>query len=161
VSVSLPPASIRPIRLGAQAQASAAVRRDEPRRRHLFGKGRTRKGRVAASMADCRRVRKRRPVATGLPRPSVGAGAHVEKAPGVSRRPRSTSPWSRSRPSLFGPSASYRCATAASFRRATSAPPGRSRCRHDRHRASASSLCRAQALVLLGVRRPLSQYSTH
>jgi hypothetical protein len=43
-------------------------------------------------MAVCRQARKRRLVAPGLPRPSVGAGAHIERAPGVSRPPRSTSP---------------------------------------------------------------------
>jgi hypothetical protein len=35
---------------------------------------------------------KRRLVVPGLPRPSVGAGAHIERARGVSRPPRSTSP---------------------------------------------------------------------
>jgi hypothetical protein len=48
--------------------------------------------RAAASMVVCRQVQKPRLVAPGLRKPSVGAGGHIERAPGVSRRPRSTSP---------------------------------------------------------------------
>ena len=77
---------IRPIRMAAQAQRPALMRSEDPRRRHLLSKGRTRKGALPLSRWIVDGARSPKPAAPGLLRLSGGAGVNIERLRGIGQR---------------------------------------------------------------------------